>query len=417
MAHTLVEKILGTHVSREVESGEILVTPVDLAFVQDGTGPLAVCQLQKASLEQAHCPERTVLFLDHAAPSPRKELSNDHKTLRAFARKTGAQVSEVGRGVCHQLVAEKYIRPGDISIGADSHSCTGGAFGALGTGMGSTDVAIGIALGKTWMRVPETFRVVLTGEFPKGVYAKDIILHLIGEISADGATYMALEFVGDTIDRMPMHERMVLANMAVEAGAKCGVIASDEMTHRYLADQGREADYQPLAGDRDAPVAREMTIEVTQVPPTVAFPHTVDNTRPVAQAQGVEIDQVVIGTCTNGRLADLEIAAKILKGQTISPQTRLIIIPASEKIYREAIERGYLTAFVEAGGLVCNPGCGPCVGVHEGVLGDGEKCLSTQNRNFHGRMGNPQGEIYLGSPATAAATALEGKIADPRKYL
>jgi len=259
MAQTLVEKILSEHVGRTVKPGEIVVTPVDLAFVQDGTGPLAVRQLQKIGLEKAHNPKKTILFLDHAAPTPRKELANDHILLRAFAEKTGAVVSEVGRGVCHQLVAEKYVKPGDVSIGADSHSCTGGALAALGTGMGSTDVAIGIALGKTWMRVPETFRITVTGQLQKGVYAKDIILHLIGQITADGATYMALEFVGDTVEQMPMYERLVLSNMAVEAGAKCGLIASDDLTKEYLVSQGRGEDYRRLAGDPDAPCAREIT--------------------------------------------------------------------------------------------------------------------------------------------------------------
>ncbi|HNT34819.1 MAG TPA: aconitase/3-isopropylmalate dehydratase large subunit family protein, partial [bacterium] len=348
---------------------------------------------------------------------PRKELSNDHMTLRAFAAKAGAVVCEIGRGVCHQVVAEQYAKPGEISIGADSHSCTAGALAGLGTGMGSTDVAIGIALGKTWLRVPETFRINVTGKLPKGVYAKDIILHLIGKISADGATYMSLEFVGDTIEKMPMHERLVLSNMAVEAGAKCGLIASDDITKDYLAAQGRVADFKPLAGDPDAPCAREMTIQAETLVPTVAFPHTVDNTRTIDQAAGVKIDQVVIGTCTNGRIEDLAIAAGILKGRHIAPHIRMLVIPASAQIYLQALEKGYLSAFIEAGGTICNPGCGPCVGVHQGILGDGEKCLSTQNRNFQGRMGNPNGEIYLASPATAAATAIEGVIADPRKYL
>lgn len=417
MAQTLVEKIISEHVGKPVSPGEIVVTSVDLCFVQDGTGPLAVRQLQKIDMEQAANPARTVMFLDHAAPSPRKELANDHMTLRAFAKKTGSIVEDVGRGVCHQLVAEKYARPGDIAIGADSHSCTAGALGALGTGMGSTDVAMGIALGKTWMRVPETMRVVLKGELRKGVFAKDVILHLIGKITADGATYMALEFIGEGVEKMPMHERLVLSNMAVEAGAKCGLIATDETTHEFLKANSREKDYKPIAGDPDAPCAQEVEVDLSQLTPTVAFPHTVDNTRTIDEVGEVEIDQVVIGTCTNGRVEDLEAAAKILDGKSIADGVRLIVVPASASVYQQALEKGIVGIFVEAGGMICNPGCGPCVGVHQGILGDGEKCLSTQNRNFHGRMGNPKGEIYLGSPATAAATAIEGKIADPRKYL
>lgn len=416
MGKTLAEKILGEHAGCEVHSGEIHIVTVDVALVQDGTGPLAVKQLQSLDLEKVAHPDRTVLFLDHAAPSPRKELSNDHVTLRTFAKKTGAVLSEVGDGVCHAVINEDYVRPGDVLIGADSHTCTGGALCAFSTGMGSTDVAIGMALGKTWMMIPETFRVQVTGQFPKRVYSKDLILHLIGSIGADGATYKALEFGGPAIDSMIMPERFTLSNMAVEAGAKAGLIASDETTRAYLESRGRGGDFRAIGPDPDAAYERVIEIDASRLVPTVSFPHTVDNTRTIDEAKGVKIDQVVIGTCTNGRLHDLEVAASILKGRHRHADTRLIVIPASRDVYLKALDAGHLRTFVEAGAAIVNPGCGPCVGVHEGVLADGEKCLSTQNRNFHGRMGNPKGEIYLGSPALAAATAIRGEVSDPREF-
>jgi 3-isopropylmalate/(R)-2-methylmalate dehydratase large subunit len=417
MGKTIAEKILSEHAGCDVHPGEIHIVTVDVALAQDGTGPLAVKQLKSLNLEKVAHPERTVLFLDHAAPSPRKELSNDHVTLREFAEKTGAVLSEVGDGVCHAVINEDYVNPGDILIGADSHTCTGGALCAFATGMGSTDVAIGMALGKTWMLIPPTFRIEVTGKFPLGVYSKDLILHLIGSIGADGATYKALEFGGPAIDAMIMPERFTLSNMAVEAGAKAGLIASDGVTREYLDSRGRGAKFREIGADPDAEYERVIEIDVSKLSPTVSFPHTVDNTRTIDEAKGVPIDQVVIGTCTNGRLHDLMVAASILRGKKRHPKTRLIVIPASRDIYLEALKAGYLQTFVEAGAAVVNPGCGPCVGVHQGVLADGERCLSTQNRNFHGRMGNPKGEIYLGSPALAAATAIKGELADPREFL
>jgi 3-isopropylmalate/(R)-2-methylmalate dehydratase large subunit len=400
MAKTLTEKIIGSHAGKEVSAGEIALVNVDVCLTQDGTGPLAIRQLQKINLEKAKSPKRTVLFLDHAAPSPRRELANDHITIRKFAEKTGACLSEVGEGVCHQIIAESYLNPGDILIGADSHTCTGGALGAFATGMGSTDVAIGIALGKTWLRVPETFKVEVNGKFPKGVHPKDLILHLIGTIGADGATYKALEFCGEAIDKMSMSGRLTLSNMAVEAGGKAGLIASDDTTKDFLRKQGRV-----------------IGIDASQLVPVVSCPHTVDNVKPIDQVKGTKIDQVFIGTCTNGRLEDLQVAAKMIEGKKKHPKTRFIVVPASKSVLLEAMKAGYMRTLVEFGAAIMAPGCGPCVGVHEGILGDGETCLATMNRNFKGRMGNPEGFIYLASPATAAATAIAGEIADPRDFL
>jgi 3-isopropylmalate/(R)-2-methylmalate dehydratase large subunit len=416
MGKTLAEKIIGSHAKKDVSAGEIALVNVDVCLTQDGTGPLAIRQLQKINLEKAVNPKRTVLFLDHAAPSPRKELANDHITIRKFAQKTGACLSEVGEGVCHQIIAESYLNPGDILIGADSHTCTGGALGAFATGMGSTDVAVGIALGKTWLRVPETFKVEVNGQFQKGVYPKDLILSLIGNIGADGATYKALEFCGHTIERMSMSGRFTLSNMAVEAGAKAGLIASDKTTGEFLKAQGRGDKFKELAPDKDAQYERVIQIDAEELTPVVASPHTVDNVKPIDEVKGAKIDQVFIGTCTNGRLEDLEVAAGMIAGKKKHPQVRMIIVPASKAVFLDALDAGYIKTLVEFGAAIMAPGCGPCVGVHEGILGDGEACLATMNRNFKGRMGNPEGFIYLASPATAAATAIAGEIADPREF-
>jgi 3-isopropylmalate/(R)-2-methylmalate dehydratase large subunit len=418
MAKTLVEKILSAHAGRDLTAGDIAVCTVDVCLTQDGTGPLAVRQIEKLGIDTIKNPARTVLFIDHAAPSPRRELSNDHMLLRAFAARTGAVLSDIGDGICHQVIMERYLNPGEVLIGADSHTCTGGAIGAFATGMGSTDVGVGIALGKTWLRVPETIKFVVRGDFAPGVYAKDLILHIIGMIGADGATYKAMEFTGKAIDRMTVPERMVLANMAVEAGAKCGLIASDENTRRFLAEMGREDKYRPLAADAGAAYEMVYEIDAAAIVPTVSFPHTVDNTRTIdhPDCRDLAIQQVFIGTCTNGRIEDLRIAAKILAGKKVHHGTRLIVTPASRRVYGQALDEGLLQIFNDAGASINTPGCGACVGVHQGVLGDGERCLATQNRNFQGRMGNVEGFIYLGSPATAAATAVAGKLADPRIY-
>lgn len=417
MARTLAEKIIAAHVGREVKPGEIVVTSVDVAALQDGTGPLAIQQLEELGLIKAHNPAKTVLFIDHAAPSPRKELSNAHMLLRRFAAQTGAVLSEINEGVCHQRLVESFASPGDILIGADSHSCTSGALAAFATGMGSTDVGIGIATGKTWLKVPETLRVLMTGRFNPGVYAKDLILHLIGEIGADGATYMALEFSGPLASAMSMSERFTLANMSVEAGAKTGLFAADETTRKFLEDQGRGEDFQELTADEGASYKRTVKIDASSLEPTLSAPHTVDNTQTVASAAGIKVNQVYIGTCTNGRIDDLRVVAGILRSRHRHPQTRLIVTPASRSVYLQAAQEGLLQVLVEAGATITGPGCGACVGVHGGILGDGEVCVTTQNRNFQGRMGNAKAFIYLASPATAAATAIAGEIVDPREYL
>ena len=417
MGMTLSEKILSEHAGKEVRAGEIAVVQVNLAYAQDGTGPLAVRKIQEMGFMEVFNPTKTLFFFDHASPSPKFELSNDHTFMRDFAGRTGCRISDVGYGISHQVVAEREVKPGDVVIGADSHTCTGGALGAFATGAGSTDVAVAMALGKIWLRVPETIRVVVKGELPAGVYGKDIILHLIGKIGAGGATYKALEFAGDTIEHLEMAGRMTIANMAVEAGAKVGIFSSDEITRDWLNRMGRPGDFRELASDLDAIYEKTIEIDARALIPTIACPHQVDNTRTIDEIGEVKVDQVYLGTSCNGRLEDLQIAAKILKGKKIHSKIRMIVTPGSRLVYLEAVKDGTMEILIEAGALAMPPGCGACVGLHEGVLGDGEVCLATQPRNFQGRMGSPNSFIYLGSPAVAAATAIEGKIADPRKYL
>ncbi len=413
---TIAEKIFSEKSGTDARAGDMVVARVDLAFAQDGTGPLAIRQIEKLGLDRVANPSSTIFFFDHAAPSPRKELSDDHIFMREFSGRTGALVSEVGEGVCHQIVAEERAAPGMLIVGADSHTCTAGAFGAFATGMGSTDVAVSMATGKTWFRVPESFRVVLKGRFQKGVCSKDLILHLIGDIGADGADYKALEFSGN-IESLDMESRLTVSNMAVEAGAKAGIFPSDDVTRKYLEEWGRGDSFREIGPDPDAEYEKTLEYDLSAIEPTVSKPHRVDNTALAKELSDVRVNQVVIGTCTNGRLSDLRTAADILRGKKVAPGLRLIIAPASRKIYLRAMSEGTLATLVEAGGLVLPPGCGPCVGVHQGVLGKGEVVLSTQNRNFEGRMGNPEGFIYLSSPATAAATAITGRITDPREVL
>ena len=363
MGLTLVEKIISEHAGKTVHAGELVISKVDVTAVQDGTGPLTVQEFKKLGKSKLNNPERTVLFIDHASPSPRKELSNTHMVLRDFHKEYGAVLSDVGAGVCHQRLIETFVNPGEVLVGADSHTCTSGALGAFATGMGSTDVAVAMALGKTWLKVPATFKIVVSGKFREGICSKDLMLYLIGMIGADGATYKALEFTGDTIDNMSMsvYERII-------------------------------------------------EINAEDVPHTVSCPHTVDNTKRVEELKDVKVNQVYVGTCTNGRIEDLRVVANILKGKTVHPDVRMLISPASKDVFKQALKEGLIDIFVDANAAILAPGCGPCVGVHAGILGDGEVCLATQNRNFQGRMGNTKGFIYLASPYVAAYTALRGYI-------
>ena len=410
MGQTLAEKIISEHAGKKVKAGELVIANVDVTAVQDGTGPLTVQEFKKLGKTKLNNPERTILFIDHASPSPRKELSNTHTVLRNFSKEYGAILSDVGAGVCHQRLIESFVNPCEILVGADSHTCTSGALGAFATGMGSTDIAVAMALGKTWLKVPATFKIEVNGKFKDGIYSKDLMLYIIGLIGADGATYKALEFCGDTIDNMTMSERFTLSNMAVEAGAKAGLFVADEKTKEFLAEHGRLDKFRSLKPDADAIYERIIKINAGDIKHTVSCPHTVDNTKTVEELSNIKVNQVFVGTCTNGRIEDLRIVAKILKNKKVNHDVRMLICPASKEIYLKALDEGLITTFVEANATILPPGCGPCVGVHAGTLADGEVCLATQNRNFRGRMGNVEGQIYLASPYVAAYTALRGHI-------
>ncbi len=412
MGLTISEKIISEHVGRKVRPKEIIITPVDLCMVQDGTGPLAIEEWNRLGTGALFNPQRVLLFIDHASPSPSRELSDSHKILRDFALKEQAILSDIGCGICHQRLVESHVHPGQVVVGADSHTCTSGALASFAIGMGSSDVAVAMATGKTWLRVPPTIKIQITGRLPAGVYAKDIILYLIKKLGSSGATYQALEFSGNVVEGLDMAGRLTLCNMAIECGAKTGVIATDHKVQQFLSEQGRGDVFRFIEPDGDAEYEKVVELDVSSLEPMIACPHSVENVKAISQVKRTRINQVFIGTCTNGRIEDLRIAARILKGKTC--KVRTIICPASRRVYARALRENLLDIFLEAEALILPPGCGPCVGIHGGVLGSGERCLSTANRNFKGRMGNPGAEIYLSSPATAAASAVTGTITDCR---
>lgn len=416
MAQTIAEKILSRHCGKRATAGDIVMADIDFCFGQDGTSGMIIDSFRRMGVENVFKRDSFCMVIDHSSPSPNIGVSAIHDKIRRFGKEHGVRVFDVGCGVCHQLIPETgFISCGDLVLGADSHTCTYGALNALSTGVGSTDLAVALASGKNWFKVPETVKVVVEGKLPKGVYSKDIILHIIGNVGADWANYRSVEFFGPTIGELSVEARMTISNMAVEMGAKCGLMEADRKTVDWIKKHSvKEA--RPVSPDIDAVYLEERKYDVSELSPQVARPDTVDNVCSVEEVKGTRIDEVSIGTCTNGRFEDLEVAAKILKGNKVAKGTKLIITPASKKIYLEALKAGLIEVFVKAGAAVNNPGCGPCVGTHQGVLADGESAFSTANRNFKGRMGNPNSSIYLGSPATAAATALEGKIADPREH-
>jgi 3-isopropylmalate/(R)-2-methylmalate dehydratase large subunit len=354
--------------------------------------------------------------MDHSSPSPIEGVSELHTMMREFGKRTGAKVYDIGDGVCHQLIPEQgHVVPGDLMVGCDSHTCTYGALNVFSTGVGSTDGAAAMAAGKLWFRVPETIKVTLSGKLPPGVFSKDVVLAFAGELGADGATYQALEFEGPAIDAMSVEARMTISNMAIEVGAKAGLMRADARTLSWY--EGRsDREPAPVDPDPDAVYVRELRLDVSVLEPQIASPHQVDNVSPLTALEGTPIQQGVIGTCTNGRLEDLGIAASVLSGRRVHPDARLIVAPASRKVYLDAIAAGYIQTLVEAGAAVVTPGCGPCVGTHNGVPSDGENVISTANRNFRGRMGNSEAFIYLASPASVAASVIAGRITDPRSH-
>jgi 3-isopropylmalate/(R)-2-methylmalate dehydratase large subunit len=420
MGQTMTEKILAAHAGVEgMRPGQFVEVAVDLVLSNDITAPIAIREFEKLGVERVFDPNRVVMVADHFAPNKDIKSAQQCLAMRQFARQQGLRHHyDVGRmGIEHVLLPEQgLVVPGDVVVGADSHTCTYGALGAFATGMGSTDIAVAMATGRVWMRVPETIRIVYHGELQPWVGGKDLILYTIGQIGVDGARYQAIEFAGATVDNLPMTGRFTMANMAIEAGAKAGLFAVDDSTRAYVAPRASRS-YQVFQSDVDAVYARVIEVDASQIEPQVAFPHLPENARPVGHAGDVPIDQVVIGSCTNGWLEDLTVAAGILKGRQVHPDVRCIVIPGTQQVYLEALRQGLVEVFVEAGAVVSTPTCGPCLGGHMGVLAAGERAVSTTNRNFRGRMGDPESEVYLAGPAVAAASAVVGRVAGPEEVL
>lgn len=416
MGKTIAEKILSSHSGKDLKAGDVAVCDVDFCFGQDGTSSIIIDSFKKLGSKKLFDKSKFYMIIDHSAPSPNIGVSAIHKKMRDFAREFEAGFYDIGCGVCHQLVPQKgHVTCGDLVLGADSHTCTYGAINVFSTGVGSTDLAIVAASGKNWFRVPETIKIIVKGKLPKGVYSKDVILHVAKHIGANGATYKSVEFYGDAITAMSVDARFTISNMAVEIGAKIGIMEADGKVLRWIRGHSAK-EPKPVKADLDAKYCAVKTFDISKLVPQVAKPHAVDNVADVTELLDIKIDQAFVGTCTNGRLEDLEVTAKILKGKVIHPGVKFVIAPASKEIYLDAVKKGYIDTFVRAGCMVLAPGCGPCVGTHNGVLADGEVAVSTANRNFKGRMGNPNSFIYLASPATVAASALTGRISDPRTY-
>ncbi|MZP29749.1 3-isopropylmalate dehydratase large subunit [Heliobacterium undosum] len=418
MGMTITEKILAAHAGKaSVEPGELIQAKLDLVLANDVTAPVSIKELEKASLDAVFDKERVVLVQDHFVPAKDIKSAEQSKIVRDFARKHDiTHHYDVGdMGIEHCLLPEKgLVVPGDAVIGADSHTCTYGALGAFATGVGSTDLAAGIALGEAWFKVPEAIKFEYEGKMPEDVTGKDLILHTIGDIGVDGALYQSMEFTGSAIDDLSMDGRMTMCNMAIEAGGKNGIIAPDKKTIAYVEERATRP-YKVYASDPDAKYARVIKYDVEKLEPVVAFPHLPENTRPVSEAGHVEIDQVVIGSCTNGRIEDLRMAAKILQGKKVHKNVRCVVFPGTQAIYKQAIKEGLVDIFVDAGVAVSTPTCGPCLGGHMGILAKGERALATTNRNFVGRMGHPESEVYLCGPNVAAASAIAGRIVHPRE--
>ena len=416
---TLAEKILAAHTdNKRLSPGELMNIRVDLILANDITAPIAIREFQRIGVNKVFDPKKVVMVPDHFVPNKDAASAEQAKLMREFAREQGIIYFEIGQaGIEHVLLPEQgLVLPGDVVIGADSHTCTYGALGAFATGMGSTDIAAAMATGDIWMKVPPTIKLVYHGSLGEWVGGKDLILYTIGNIGVDGALYSAMEFTGEAIDALSIDGRFTMANMAIEAGAKAGIFRVDGKTLAYIEPRTKRR-YTTYEPDSDAEYSEVIEYDASAIEPQVALPHSPANTRSVSQAGRVEIEQVVIGSCTNGRLEDLRLAARILKGRKVHPGVRCIIIPGSQQVYLDALTEGLIEVFITAGAVVSPPTCGPCLGGHMGVLGDGEHCISTTNRNFVGRMGSPESEVYLANPAVAAASAVVGRITSPEEVV
>ncbi|MEM1545674.1 MAG: 3-isopropylmalate dehydratase large subunit [Candidatus Methanomethylicia archaeon] len=416
MGMTIAEKILArASGSREVYAGDYVTARIDVAMSHEESRRVLL-HFREAGVKRVWDPERIVILFDHYTPPPTVMAAEVHKSIRSFVKEQGIKYFyDIKEGICHQVMPEKgHVRPGELIVGTDSHTITYGAFGAASTGIGAIEMAVVWATGELWFKVPETVRFIISGKMPYRVMSKDIILHIAGKYGVDVAQYKSIEFTGPVIDEMSIDSRMTLTNMSVEIGAKFSFIPPDEKTVGYVkARTGKP--FTPVKSDPDATYDKTYYIDVSDLEPQVACPHSVDNVKPVSQVEGIKIDQAFLGSCTNGRFEDLSIAAEILKGKKIHPDVRMIIVPASREIYMRALNNGIINIFLEAGASICFPACGPCFGSHLGLLASGEKCISSANRNFKGRMGSPDSEIYLASPATVVASAIMGEITDPRK--
>ena len=416
MGMTMTQKILAAHAGlEEVTSGQLIMASLDMVLGNDITAPVAIREFEKAGFEGVFDREKVSLVMDHFTPNKDIKSAQQCMQCRAFARKHDVEhFYDVGRmGIEHALLPEQgIVKAGDCIIGADSHTCTYGALGAFSTGVGSTDMAVGMATGQAWFKVPEALKFNLTGKLQENVTGKDVILHIIGMIGVDGALYKSMEFTGDGVKNLTMEDRLCISNMAIEAGGKNGIFPVDEVTIEFMKDRVKEP-WTVYEADEDAEYAAEYTIDLSSLKPTVAFPHLPENTKTIDEVGDIPIQQVVIGSCTNGRIEDMALAAKILKGRKVHPDVRAIIIPATQEVYKECIRRGYADIFIDAGCAVSTPTCGPCLGGHTGILAEGERCVATTNRNFVGRMGHVDSEVYLASPAVAAASAVTGRISGP----
>ena len=417
---TIAEKILSVNADADVRAGGYVEADIDVAMAHDITGPLAFETFDDVTSDDAElfAPERTVFTIDHHAPADGVEAANNHNAVREFAAEHGAHQFDVGDGICHAvLVEEGFVRPGDLVVGADSHSTTYGGIGAFGTGVGSTGLGTALATGDLWFRVPETQRFEVYGDLANGVYAKDLILKFIGDVGFDGCTYQAAEYGGSAIESLPIHERLVLSNMTIEMGGKTGFVEPDERTATYLERQaGIECDLGgPTSPDDDAVYESVHTYQATDLAPQVSKPANPENAVDVGAVEGIAVDQLFVGTCTNGRYEDIKLVADVVEGEELAPNVRMVVVPASGSVYRRMLETGVFETLVDAGAIVQNAGCGPCAGYHQGVLGAGDVCLATANRNFPGREGSMDSEVYLASPATVGVSALYGEITDPRR--